>query len=180
MLRSDPLLGELTAYAEFPIPRSVYDRLRDDLVTVQIDFALTQLQDQPPILSTLSTIGDSIPALGFCALDQSYSVINCRSAFQEPSQFAIQTYRQIPCTAPGADVEPAFGMVGDFKSTSALPHISSVVVTGLPLSAPRRAGYLCPGAPIKFVEKRFERRLQIRMPVATLQFKGYVGSDKIK
>jgi hypothetical protein len=48
------------------------------------------------------------------------------------------------------------------------------------LSASARAGYLCPGTPIKFVEKRFQRRLRIEMPAATIQLKDYVGSTKVK
>ena len=129
--------------------------------------------------STLSTAGARIPGLGFCLLDETYSVVNCRSAFPALPRFAIETFRKLgPCTFPDAAVDPSFGLVGNSGSVSLLPHISSVAVTPLQLSFP--AGYLCPGLPIKFVEERFQRRLRIEMPAATIELKDYVGSTKVK
>lgn len=180
-LASSQSSSQITAYSEFSIPKGVYDRLAGSPVSLRIEFALTQLQDQPPVGSTLSTAGARIPGLGFCLLDESYSVVNCRSAFQAPPRFAIETFRKLgPCTFPDAAVDPSFGLVGNSGSVSLLPHISSVDVTPLQLSASARAGYLCPGTPIKFVEKRFQRRLRIEMPAATIQLKNYVGSTKVK
>ncbi|MGA1984208.1 MAG: hypothetical protein ABSG84_17305 [Acidobacteriaceae bacterium] len=180
-LSSSQSSGQITAFSEFSIPRSVYDRLAGSPVSLRIEFALTQLQDQPPVGSTLSTVGTRIRGLGFCLLDESYSVVNCRSAFHAPSHFAIETFRKLgPCTLPDAVLDPAFGLVGDAGSVSMLPHISSVDVTPLQLGAPTRAGNLCPGMPIKFVEKRFQRRLEIEMPAVTIALKDYVGSTKIK
>ena len=178
-LASSQSSGQITAYSEFSIPKSVYDRLAGSPVSLHIEFALTQLQDQPPVESTLSTAGARIPGLGFCLLDETYSVVNCRSAFPALPRFAIETFRKLgPCTFPDAAVDPSFGLVGNSGSVSLLPHISSVAVTPLQLSFP--AGYLCPGLPIKFVEERFQRRLRIEMPAATIELKDYVGSTKVK
>ena len=108
-------------------------------------------------------------------------MVDCHSAFHGPSRFAVQTSRKIgPCTDPDAKVDPTSGAVGSSESVSLLPHIGSVDVTPVQLSAPTRAGYLCPGLPITFVEKRFQRRIQIEMPAATIVLKDYVGSTKIK
>jgi len=180
-LASSQSSGQITASSEFSIPKNVYGRLAGSPVLLRIEFALTQLQDQPPVESVLSTAGARIPGIGFCLLDESYSVVNCRSAFQAPPRFAIETFRKLgPCTFPDAAADPAFGMAGNSSSVSMLPHISSVDVSPLQLSAPTRAGYLCPGMPIKFVEKRFQRRLEIEMPAVTIALKDYVGSTKIK
>lgn len=181
MLASGSPTGQLTGYSEFSIPKDIYDRLAGGPVSIRIEFALAQLQDQDPVRSTLSTSGETIPALGFCALDESYSVVDCHSAFHGPSRFAVQTSRKIgPCTDPDAKVDPTSGAVGSSESVSLLPHIGSVDVTPVQLSAPTRAGYLCPGLPITYVEKRFQRRIQIEMPAATILLKDYVGSTKIK
>jgi hypothetical protein len=180
MLVPPQLSDPFPASSDFLIPRSVYDRLGSGPVSVRIDFALVQLQDQPPIRSTLSTVGDTVPALGFCALDESYSVINCYSAFRDPPRFTVQTFRKIGlCTAPGAEIDPWFGLVRNFGSGSGLPHIGSVNVTPLQLRAPTRAGYLCPGLPITFVEQRFQRRLQIQMPIASIHLSDYIASVKL-
>lgn len=179
-LASNSPSGQLTAYSEFSIPRDVYDRLDSGLVSIRIDFALTQLRDQPPVETTLSTAGYPIPRLGFCLLDESYSVINCRSDDGERSRFAVQTFRKIgPCTAPDAKLDPTFGMVGNFGPGFMLPHISSVDVMELQLSAPTRAGYLCPGLPIKFVEERVQGRVQIEMSDARIHLSDYIGSVKV-
>jgi hypothetical protein len=175
-----PQLSEpFPASSDFSIPRSVYDRLAGVSVSVGIDFALMQLRDQPPIHSALSTAGEAIPALGFCALDETYSVVNCYSAFETPHLFAIQTFRKIgTCTDPNARVDPASGAVGTVGADSVLPHVSPVDVTPIQLSAPTRAGFLCPGLPIAFVEKRVQRRLQVQMPVATIRLSDYIESVK--
>jgi hypothetical protein len=181
MLAPAQFPGEFTASSDISIPRNVYDRLANAPVSVSLDFALTQLQDQSPIRSTLSTAGEEIPALGFCALDESYSTINCRSAFHDPPRFATQTFRKVgPCTVPGAQVDPANGAAGTSGPTSILPDISSVVVTPVALNFPRREGFLCPGLPITFVEKRYQRRLQIETPVATIRLSDYVSTIKLK
>jgi hypothetical protein len=181
MLASGSPSGQLTGYSEFSIPRDVYNRLSGVPVSVRIEFALAQLQDQNPVRSTLSTVGETIPALGFCALDESYSVVDCHAAFRGPARFAVQTSRKIgPCTDPDAKIDPTSGAVGSAESVSLLPHIGSVDVTPVQLSAPTRAGYLCPGLPITYVEKRFQRRVQLEMPAATIRLKDYVGSTTTK
>ena len=178
ILASASFSGQLTGYAEFSIPRSVYERLRASPVSVRIDFALAQLQDQPPLQSTLSTAGEAIPLLGFCALDESYELVNCHSAFQKPPCFAVKSFRRVgACTDPGARVDPAFGSLGSSGPASVLPHISPVDVTPLQFSA-NRANYLCPGLPITFTEKRFQRRLQIQMPAQTIHLSDYIGSTR--
>jgi len=172
--------GQLTGFSEFSIPRRVYDRLSTGPVSVSMDFALVQLQDQNPIRSTLTTSGETIPQLGFCELDETYSAINCRSALHTPPRFSVQTFRKAgPCTDPNAKLDPTFGSFGDAGSGSFLPHISSVEVAPLQLNGPARVGYLCPGLPITFVEKRFQRRLQIHMPAASIHLSDYIGSIKI-
>jgi hypothetical protein len=181
MLAPAQFSGEFTASSDVFIPRGVYDRLANVPVTVSLDFALTQLQDQAPTRSTLSTEGEMISGLGFCALDESYSVINCRSSFLDPPVFAIQTFRKVgPCTDPHVQVDPANGMVGSSEPASALPDITSVVVTPVALNSPRKEGFLCPGLPISFVEKRYQRRFQIRMPAATIHLSDYMGIIKLK
>lgn len=168
--------GEAPAFAEFLIPRKAYDRLSGGMVAAQIEFAVAKLKDQPAVRTRLSTEGESIPALGFCALDESYSVVNCRSAFRDPPRFAIESYRKMPCTAADAAVDPAFGVVGGLEPRSVLPSISSVVATGLGLSAPRASGYLCPGMPIEFIEKRVQGRGRVEMKATTIDLKRYAGT----
>jgi hypothetical protein len=176
MIAASAAGGEQTGFAEFLIPRKVYDRLSGGPVAAQIDFAVAKLEDQPAVRTKLSMEGESIPALGFCALDESYSGVNCRSAFRDPGRFAVESYRKMPCTAADSAANPAFGMVGSLEPASVLPSISSVVATGLGLNSPRAAGYLCPGMPIEFIEKRVVGRGRVEMKAATVDLKRYVGT----
>jgi hypothetical protein len=170
---------KVTANSVFSIPRNVYDRLSSGPVVIRIGFALAQLQDEPPISSTLSTGGNEIPELGSCSLDESYSVISCRSAFRKPLLFEIQTFRKVgACLTQSAAVDPAYGLVGDSNPGFVIPGISSVVVTPLELGISRRAGYFCPGLPITFVEKRSQHRLQVETPPSTIDLKKYIGSGR--
>jgi hypothetical protein len=168
--------GEQPGFAEFLIPRKVYDRLSGGPVAVQIDFAVAKLEDEPAFRTKLSTEGETIPGLGFCTLDESYSGVNCRSAFRDPPRFAIESYRKMPCTAADSAANPALGVAGSLEPRSVLPSISPVVATGLGLNSPRAAGYLCPGMPIEFVEKRVVDRSRVEMRAATIDLKRYVGT----
>ena len=171
---------EVTASSEFPIPLSVYRRLGNGPVRIRVEFALAQLHDQPPISVQLSTDGASIPGLGTCALNASYSAITCRSAVYAPSRFSIQTFRKADsCVAPGSSREPATATIGDTGGLI-LPHVSSITETDLRLSAPTHPGYLCPGLPITFIEHGFQRRLRIATPEATVQLKDYVASMQLQ
>lgn len=168
---------KITANSVFAIPRVAYDHLSSRPVTIRVAFALAQLQDEPPVASTLSTVGNEIPGLGSCLLDESYSVISCRSAFREPLLFGVQTFRKVDtCLTQNAAVDPTYGLVGDSKPGFVIPHISSVVATPLELGISRRGGYFCPGLPITFVEKRSQRRLRVETPASTIDLKKYIGS----
>jgi hypothetical protein len=179
MLAPPPGSAPFPGVAEFAIPKSVYRRLGDGAVTLRIEFALTQLDDQPPTRTTLSTSGEPIPGLGFCALDESYSEVTCRSAFHNPPRFDIvSSTRSGPCTAPNAATDPALTSVGD-SAASTQPHIASVDLTEVRLTF-ARAGYLCPGAPVSFTEKRAGRRIRIETPPATIRLSDYTGAVKTK
>jgi hypothetical protein len=176
------LTGPSKAFAEFSIPPSVYDRLGDGLVTARVDFALGQLQDQSPLQFAVSTEGDVVRGLGFCALDDGYFVMQCRSAFREPAYFAVNTFRKqgpfckMPAGAPAPVIEPAHGFFGDPpQQTSTSLHISPVVVRRLQLNGAGKTATLCPGLPISFVEKRLQGRIEVSMPATQIRLRDYLG-----
>jgi hypothetical protein len=172
-----------TAFEEFSIPRAAYERLGDGPVTLKIDFALVELRDQAPFQLTVSTHGDLAPGVGFCALDEAYAAIQCRSAFRGSDYFAVSTFRRPgpTCVGPPAPLEPAYGFIGDPRATPASLHISPVLVGGLHLGGGSgRTATLCPGTPIAFVEKRPERRIEVQMPGTSIELKDYVGAVKVK
>jgi hypothetical protein len=168
----------VTAYSEFEVPREVYARLAGGPVLVRIAFAVVPFGDQPATHSTLSVAENAVPGLGSCALDESYSYLSCRSAFHQPPNFIIQTERRLgPCKDEAARTEPATGEMGDSRAP-ALPHISPVVVNSVRLST-LRPGFLCPGLPIDYVERRMAGRVKVETPAASLDLKRYVGSIRI-
>ncbi len=175
-IQRDSVSPQVTASSDFPIPLSVYRRLQHGPVRIRVEFALTQLQDQPPTSAQLSTDGTAIRGLGVCTLNAAYSAITCRSAVHDPPRFSVLTFRKADsCVAPGSKLEPATATIGDSGGVPILPHISSIAEADLRLSAPTHPGYLCPGLPITFVEHRFERRLRAATPEATIQLKDYIG-----
>jgi hypothetical protein len=177
MLAPPSTAAPFPASADFSIPRSVYARLGDGPISIRIDFALTQLQNQAPIRTTLSTSGEMIPSLGFCSLDESYETIVCRSAFRNPPRFAVATSRKIgPCTAQDAQVDPALGAIGDAEPSSLLPHVTAVDTVPVQLSFTNKAAYLCPGTPITYTEKRVRAHIEVQMPAATVRLSDYVAS----
>ena len=176
-IQADPVSQQLTASSDFMVPLDVYHHLRNGPVRIRVEFALTQLQNQSPISAQLSTDGAAIPGLGVCTLNASYSAITCRSAVHDPPRFSVTTFRKADsCVAPGAKLEPATATIGDSAGASILPHISSITDNDLRLSAPTHPGYLCPGLPITFTEHRFQRRLRVETPEATIQLNDYLGS----
>jgi hypothetical protein len=171
----------VTAFTEFPISRAAYERLGDGPVSLRIEFALEELHDQPPMQFTVSTEGDRIPGLGFCALDESYSAIECRSAYRWADSFAVSTSRRLGllCAGPDAASEPAHGFLGGTHMAAAL-HISPVILERLQLHGSGKAATLCPGTPISFVQKRLERHIEVQMPSASIELKDYVDAVKVK
>jgi hypothetical protein len=160
---------EFSTFAEVPLPREVYDQLASGPVSVGIEFALEEFQAQPPIRDTISTDGSFVPNLGFCALSVSYERIYCHTAFREPNYFVVDTFRKRgPCTQSGA-LELQYGLLGTKPPKTNTLHISPVLVTALPLSS-----NLCPGTPINFAYRKFQRRLQVKMPAATIELKDYL------
>ena len=160
---------EFSTFAEIPLPREVYDQLATGPVSVSVEFALEQFQTQPPIKDTISTDGNSVPNLGFCALNDSYERIYCRTAFHEPNYFVVDTFRKRgPCTQPG-NLDPQYALLGTKLPSANTLHVSPVLVEGVSLSS-----NLCPGTPISFVYKKLQRRLQVEMPVATIELKDYL------
>jgi hypothetical protein len=182
ILAPDGISPQFTTYAEYFIPRTVYDRLSSGSVTVHIDFALQQLQDQPPIQEAVSTSGDWVPGLGFCALDEGYGTIHCGSAFRDPNYFAVSTVMKIrSCQAPPEDTEPAHAIVGAPHLSPVALHISPVVMTRLQLHFPAQSiTALCPGAPITFIRKMPQRRLRVEMPTTTIVLKDYLNSISVR
>ena len=180
-IQPDPIQPEVTATSDFPIPLSVYQRLRDAPVRLGVEFALTQFQNQPPDASQLSTAGSSIPNLGICVLKPDYSALTCRSALYEPPRFFIQTVRQTdPCTTPSSTREPATAVLGGFDGIPLLPRIGSVSESDVRLDYSPRAGSLCPGLPIAYQERRFQRRLSVAMPETTIHLEDYIESVRIE
>ena len=150
---------------------------------MRAEFSLAQLEDQLPMQSTVSTLGEGVPKFGFCALDEGYFAIRCHSAFREPSYFAVGTFKKAgpSCEATTADLYPAHGLIGNPEVAPATLRISPVVVSTLRLSgtSDRTMTTLCPGVPISFVEKRLTQRLLVQLPVATILLKDYAESYNI-
>jgi hypothetical protein len=69
--------GPGRAALQVAIPRRVYDRLSRENASVRVEFTLTQLEDATPMSYALSMDGERVPDLGFCALDESWSMIHC-------------------------------------------------------------------------------------------------------
>jgi hypothetical protein len=157
------------AAMDFAIPRRVYDRLSGENAMVRLEFTLAQLEDTTPMSYALSMDGDRVPDLGVCALDESFSMIYCRSALERRGYFLVDASRKLgPCTSAQAELEPARGHFGDPRPAVLLPHISPVESLPLRLSGPqsRQIGdrNLCEGLPITFVEKRVVGRVRVEMP----------------
>lgn len=176
-----PFTSERSGDSQSPIPLRVYQRLGAKPVSLRIQFALVQFQDQAPRFATLSTGGATIPNLGVCALDHAYSQITCRSAFRGPPPFAISTVRRVgPCTAADAPTEPASAELGDTSQMSVIPQIDPVIETPVRLTFSRKQGYLCPGLPIQFVERKLQRRLQAETPPVSIRLNDYITALQLQ
>jgi len=176
-----PFTSERSGDSQSPIPLRVYQRLGGQPVSLRIQFALVQFQDQAPRSATLSIDGANIPNLGVCALDHAYSQISCRSAFRDPPPFAISTVRKVgPCTAVDAPTEPASAELGDLSQISAIPQIDPVIETPVRLTFSRKQGYLCPGLPIQFVERKFQRKLQAQTPPVSIHLNDYITALQLQ
>jgi hypothetical protein len=173
-------------YAAISIPRPVWQRLGGGKVSIGMDFAFAELQDMPPYRSTLTTEDDSVPGLGDCRLDVGFPMLRCRTVFGEPQYFTIDTFwssGESPemCEPSPKNLVPVSGSIG-----RVMPGMVPFIVTVSPVQInnaniydfgnPAKRGRLCPGTPVTYGGKRVMRRLQLKMPEATIALKDYVRS----
>jgi hypothetical protein len=158
-----------------PIPRRVYDRLRDGNVSIRMEFAVAQYQDLPVFQTNLSSKREMVPGLGSCAYSEEYGVIDCRSVFGSPSRFVVSTYWDY---VPGTPTQPAGKAVHGYIGLASpiqwrmTPGISPVSVSTSMFGPP---GALRAGTPISFAGKRLVRRMQMQTPTATVSLKDLAG-----
>jgi hypothetical protein len=182
MLAPGVVSAASTSVADFSISRTDYVRLGEGALSMRLEFALAQLEDQPPLKYSVSTQGDRVPRLGFCQLDEGYFGIMCRSAFREPTYFAINSFRKggPSCEDLSAPLYPAHGFVGVPDVAPTAMHISPILVISPRLNgASRGPATVCPGVPISYVEKRLKQRFQVQTVAVTIKLKDYTQSYKI-
>jgi hypothetical protein len=168
------------------IPWRVHDRLAGAPVSIHIDFLVSQLEDRAPYTYTLGTDDHLVPGVGECALNEleSWSYVNCRVTFAQIRNIRVRTFgsdepcdgSESPTQAAGTSkLTPESGfLIGREHSTrSPIPFVSPVIVNQVHLSGPENhnSGHLCPGVPISFSVKRFQRRLRLETANATIVLK---------
>jgi hypothetical protein len=177
--------GAEHSYATFMIPRKVYDRLSHEATSVEVEFALAQLEDAAPVEDKISMEGDRVAGLDSCSLSEPGerpSQIYCRSAFRNGGYFGVRTFRRVgECTNPEGSLEPTHAVVGSVRSPSMLPAISPV--SSLEMQLSRNSGgpkgqRLCEGTPITFIEKRVVGRVMVEMPAQRVELGKLAGLNE--
>jgi len=178
VLSQDIFGGSDRPYTVIAIPRRVYDRLGGGTVRVHMEFAVAQLQEIPAFQTVVSAERVMVPGLGSCAFNEEWGTIGCRSVFGQPTNFAVSTFRaRGRCEASPSNL-PSHGQIGheSTRESRMTFGISPVTVSGVKFESQVQAwGPLCAGTPVSYVGKRFERRLQLQTPTATISLKNLAG-----
>ncbi len=170
------------------IPWPVQARLVGAPIAVRIEFLVSQLENERPYTYSLTPDDQVVPDVGVCGLDEAEERFSCRAAFGQSHFVGIRTFGSLaPCDASAdtpqaaAPVQPtpeSGFFIGRMRAIqSPMPVISPVMVNMVNLSAPKReeTGHLCPGTPITFVAKSFQRRIYLETPPATITLKDSPG-----
>jgi len=175
------------ADAHIAVPKPVWERLKGAEVSIGVELAVAQLEDMPPCHSTLTMDDDRVPGLGYCRLETDFPAIRCRTVFGEPPYFTINTVGsgKSPdvCDAEPKNLVRAAGSFGrvmpgmvPFIVAVSPVHMNTVWNIDNTTGNPASRVWLCPGAAVTYVGKRVVRRLQLRMPEATIALKDHVRS----
>jgi hypothetical protein len=172
--------GSHTPYTMISLPRSVYDKLSGRAVSINLTFAVAQLQDLPVYQSVLSSQSDNaVPGLGYCGLDDMQYAIHCRSVYASQADASGSEFsRGGPCDGPPQQ-RPARRTIGwvtprQWPNTVAISPVT-VLSFGLGRSTDQY-GHDCRNSQIIFAQKHLVRRFQAQTPTISLILKDYYAS----
>jgi hypothetical protein len=161
----------------FMIPRVAYDRLKSSPVTINLSFALTQLQAMSSVRVPMPTGDVMVPGLGVCRRpDLNHALLECRSALDEPPlTYASADWSATPCPSSQTELQEVRGdtWMGMLNTDPAEFGIAPIIFGGVAFTSDLNNAtggkYLCSGSMITLTRYKLAGRMQTSLVIPNFQ-----------
>jgi hypothetical protein len=147
------------------LPQKVYDRLGDGPVTVRVEFAVEQIQKDPPLLRKLSMVPQEVPGVGVCTQRPNHGAVTCLAAFRT-------ALIRVPSTYPPCGEKTMWQSV--YYDSDSLG----------PVGSPIRRGWMnfsdCEEDNVRFDVFRSRRHILVQAPAVTIALKDYARTNGLE
>jgi hypothetical protein len=167
----------LRTHDGFKIPRAIYDRLKTGPVTIELSFALTELQAMKSVRMAMPLGDVSAAEYGVCSRKYFHqALITCRTALKEPPlTYASADWQDTPCAAGQTGLEQVRGdyWAGMADADPAEFGISPILSTGFSfmpdMNNATGGKYLCSGSMITLTQYKLVGRVQTSLVMSGFQ-----------